>query len=374
MCDYFTILKRYTPFITEDFERIYQCDGRSVSLKVLIEDQLGKTISAEEPDMGVICEAMGQYISSFPAPATYKQVLWEKMKLWLERIADDLGQQEEYEMFLEDFEPPVSDDPIIHVIKALHNRDGITREDIARELCESERNAKNILNRLDASLTDGHRGNIVRIAGQEVSVCIESEDRVDTRRGDTPVRKRYFHTPNTVNPIFLQENIMQVGTLLKSLAQSYYTDEGYENEIVLGIALDIWLQLSEYAKERISSFFVAGDKKLSGLIRDVENRVEEGSGGFMTEKEMLHEMMANGTERLEDLLIDAWKTGRKVDIQIELDGEVKLFENVVISSDNGRSFYIKDIISYEMKRKDGRSGNKARFFTVSDVISIEWPM
>lgn len=98
----------------------------------------------------------------------------------------------------------------------------------------------------------------------------------------------YYRTPNTVHPLVLLENQMQIGTLLKVLANSYYADE---SAVCYSIGLDIWYQLSEYSRNRVKAVFAIDDQNLQDFIEELEDTVPDSDGNkFQTERNMFEEI------------------------------------------------------------------------------------
>ena len=232
-----------------------------------------------------IARAMIAYLSSYPASFSFKQQTKKQFSLWLEKIEkkyaiNDVKVPEEL-----DAENDKSDTGIV-MLKALHSRKGITKEKLRCELGDiSARAVQKNLRKISPSLYEGNSADIEEtympfyIGGQPIHAKI----RVRVKDEDKE-KKKYYDTPNTVHPIILQENLMQVGVLLKSLCINFCDNE---SDISLNIALDIWSQLSDYAKARIESKFARIDKDMQFFIELLKDSSPDNRACiFQTEREM----------------------------------------------------------------------------------------
>lgn len=272
------------------------------------------------PCIEEIAGAMTKYLDSFPAPFSYKQHLRMKFHEWI----TDIQNQYNYklgEAYLVDLKAPSGEkDTAVAMLKELHAREGVTREDLSERLGINPRAVQKDLRKLDKDLYRGDKpvgeGEYVPfyIGGQEVSVHIDEIS--SNEKGD---RKKRFRTLNTVHPIVLQENLMEVGVLLKALSNKYFASE---SQISRRIALNIWYQLSDYAKDRIKKFIAEDDPDLKDLIAELEDDTPDQRmvTGFNTEREMLNLIEEEGY----DLSFDEYRMYlRKRGIIPEtMDGEV----------------------------------------------------
>ena len=157
-----------------------------------------------------------------------------------------------------------------------------------------------------------------QIGGQPVDVKIRSF------RAPGEKEKRY-QTVNTLHPLVLQENMLQVGVLLTSLA--HHWEEG-ESDSAFVIALDIWYQLSEYGKSRVRTVFARDDDILSRLVEEMDRCApDEELAGFMTERQMVENYGA-GIE--ETLLFYLKSNDRTCHLELESDQGIVILDRVRI--------------------------------------------
>ena len=95
-----------------------------------------------------IVSAIGEYILRHHAPVSAKQRLYADLYALCKQIAQQRG-IENYEAYLDVLPEPVSDDITIALIKALHDRDGITKEEFARLHTVDPRTIQNRIQALD---------------------------------------------------------------------------------------------------------------------------------------------------------------------------------------------------------------------------------
>ena len=81
-----------------------------------------------------------------------------------------------------------------------------------------------------------------------------------------------YYTQDTISPIFLPANISQLKTLLKGL---YYESRMNRDPFAMTLAIDIWSQLSEYAKERIKKYYGRPDKNFNEFLSLVDSKSED---------------------------------------------------------------------------------------------------
>ena len=202
------------------------------------------------PCIKAIAKAMMNYLECYPAPFSYKQHLRRKFYEWITVIQHQYN-FELSEAHLEGFVVPSGEkDTAVAMLKELHARDGLTRDELS-------------------------------IGGQEVSVKID--EILSDDKGD---KKKRFRTLNTVHPIVLQENLMEAGILLQSLSRNYFASG---SQISRRIALNIWYQLSDYAQDRIKKYIAVDDPDLKDLIAEFEDDTPDQrmAEGFNSEREML---------------------------------------------------------------------------------------
>lgn len=261
------------------------------------------------PCAEAIAKALNDYAAAFPAPFSYKQTLRRKFYSWITIIQRRYNVTVDESFFSELKTPTAEKDTAIALVKELHAREGVSREELSKRLGINQRAVQKDLRKLDRELYEGSKrpgeGEYVPfyIGGQEVSVKVE-----DVKSGEKGDRKKYFRTLNTLHPIVLQENLMEAGILLQALAKHYYN---YESEISRRIAVDIWCQLSDYAKERIRRFIAQDDPELTDLIMELEDDapVAQMAAAFSTEREMVEDMELEGTMSDEEYQLFLMKRG-----------------------------------------------------------------
>jgi hypothetical protein len=221
----------------------------------------------------VIVDTVSAYLYAYCGPASAKQLIYKS----LFELCKALGAQHnipEYSMYLEDLSEPVETDIIISIIKELHNRKGITKA----ELCAKYKvHPKTIQNHIHI-LSGKQSSNPLRIGGFAVHIPVEHHKSNSRKR-----ENRRYYAPNTLNPVVLQMNTIQVATLL----QSFHCNNQHGNIIPLDMAIDVWSQLSDYTKTRIRDVFCSKDPDFSNFIKQVDAESQSLSYQFMNEADML---------------------------------------------------------------------------------------
>lgn len=78
---------------------------------------------------------------------------------------------------------------------------------------------------------------------------------------------------------------MQAGTLIQALARNY-TEHDNDTSYILG--LDIWSQLTEYARAKIRDYFAYGDPVVRAYIRELDGSCPDmETAAFQTERDMI---------------------------------------------------------------------------------------
>ena len=232
----------------------------------------------------ILTEALSTYLLKYPASASAKQRLYQHVFAWCEDMGDQF-RIPNYEMYLSDIPQPIERDLTISLIKDLHAREGITKDELVEKYEVSEKTIQVSLRQLSGE----SKYQPLRLGGQTVSVPVAHKE--EKRRTD----KRKFYTPNTLSPVVLQLNIMQVEALLKSLQLNYSDD----HNIPFDLAVDVWGQLSDYAKERIGEIFSSKDPDLSEFLEDVNREAQSNEYRFMTESEMLMDLDLRVSEQID---------------------------------------------------------------------------
>ena len=269
-----------------------------------------------------IAEAMAEYLEPFPASFSYKQKTRAVFYQWLMEIQKRYDIVAAEEVIPDDLDPrkcPSEQDTAVAMVKRLQNRGGVSREDLAIELGITPRAVQKNLRKLDRNLYEGTKldenASYVpfRIGGQPVHVRITSKEREKNRK--------YYRTVNTMHPIVLQENVLQVATLLQALFRNTCETE---SEISRFIAIDIWFQLTDYAKRKVRTYFdfEIDHYPFSEFLDELEAVVPDGgtAGGFLTEREMIRDARFDSMSTDETLRM-VMKAGRLCNIEIERPGE-----------------------------------------------------
>ena len=231
-----------------------------------------------------VARGMVAYLESYPAVFSFKQQAKENFVAWLKKMSQMYAVAD----------APIPDELVIGtkeldtgvaMIKLLHAREGVTYEELKRGLGGiSERAIQKDLIKISPSLYSGGGKPDVpfRIGGQPLLADVVLVD-----RNETSAEKKRFRTLNSVHPLVLQENIMQLATLLKALAAQYFDQEDDVSRI---IAVDIWSQMSPYARKKIIDFYSFNDLKLADFIFEIDDPCPDDHGVFHTEKELLQEI------------------------------------------------------------------------------------
>ena len=339
------MLRETNPYKRDVSEISYQLQGKNKSLLDIVEHKLSKhrggarNYSKENRFIAyhAISEAMEDYLDEYRSSFSFKQNVRRKFHFWLKSI------QKQYD--LDCVETPFEEDvksneqnTCIAMLKALHSREGVSEDEFPGI---KPRSVRQNLRKLSPELYKGEKENIqaepeyvpFRIGGQPVTVDVK----IKKRKND---KKQYYYTPNTVHPIVLQENLMQVGALLKALCNSYYNSKS-ESELGLLIAIDIWSQLSDYAKEKMRNFYAVHDQEFQGFIEILDDECpDDHASTYRTEREMAE------TEGLsiEDRLIYLFKvSGRTANIVISLNGKQTTITNVTVKNVGSDSVIVTDV-------------------------------
>lgn len=229
----------------------------------------------------VISGAMDEYINGYPASFSFRQRTKRNFKKWLERIisaynltgirvSDELKSDET--------------DTGIAMLKLLHARDGVTYEDFRKELGITDRAIHKNLVKLSPSLYTREtplpeQYSPLRLGGQPLLADIELVDETEIS-----LKEKRFRTLNSIHPLVLQENIVQLATLLKALCYQYYDRS---DEVGVLIAIDIWSQMSEYARMKIKNYYAFDNPDLTDFIVMLEDECpDDHASKYRTEKEM----------------------------------------------------------------------------------------
>lgn len=290
-----------------------------------------------------IAEAMVLYFEEFGASYSFKLKTKKKFCKWLETI------QKKYQLGKIDIPSDLKikndeEDFGIALVKALHPRKGITKEKLQEKLhTKDPRSIQKNLRRLSPDLYEGTEMGEgyapLCVGGQPMSVKVKVEKREKN--------KRYYYTPNTLHPIVLQENLLQVEILLRSLSLSF---DQYNSTISYYMAIDIWSQLSDYAREKIIKDFEYEEdihKEFINYISD--DTPDDHTCSFKSQREMIDDIS------ISDILRDVEKVpDRKCTIRYKHKNgtrfcleDVKIerlnhMEYVAISKDGDKHIFQED--------------------------------
>ena len=259
-----------------------------------------------------IANGMGDYVRRYPAPPSYKQRLWDSCDSWIRRIADKLG-VEAGTAFEDELPRPVARDLGVDLIKALHDENGKTKEELAEKLNVGIKTIQTELRALDPSLQkSGPMIRALRIAGQEMHPKIEvkSEARADNPRAV----ERKFYMKNRLHPIALQLNTQEAATLLLSL---FRMNEDTGSLLSREMAIDVWCQLSDYGQRRIQEKYGVKDQEFSAFLDEIKE--ELGANRlvtFHTEEQQRDDNMS-----LDELVMSSFKTGDACRIVLKQGGK-----------------------------------------------------
>lgn len=203
-----------------------------------------------------ISEAFYKYYENFNSYSyAHKNLVKQQLYNWQEDIKRKFNINNVE--LIKELEPGRDDlDKSIALIKLLHDRDGISVTTMSEKLDISTRAVQKGLKKLSG---EGDENVLVHIGGQPVQIKLDIKD--DTR---PPLYK----TENTLHPLVLQENLMQAADLLEALADSYIEKE---RVISLVNAINVWTQLSDYAKNRIKIFYALFNANLKEFIELIES-------------------------------------------------------------------------------------------------------
>ena len=324
----YEMLQSTSPYQKSIDEFVYENEGQQIKLVDLVDSCLENSRSGYRKlstknyaeAYNAIAEAMVLYFEDFGSLYSFRQKTKKKFSEWLKAI------QEKYQIGEFDLPPELvikngEEDTGIAMVKALHSRNGLTKEELQDILgAKTTRSIQKNLRKLSPDLYEGDdmgdEYDSFRIGGQPMTV------KVRMREGEN--NKRYYNTPNTLHPIVLQENLLQVEILLRSLSLSF---DRYNSTISYYMALDIWSQLSEYAKEKIKKDFEYEDDIHLEFISYIDDDTPDNHTClFKTQREMIEQIDAS----ISDILRDAEKVpNRRCAIRYK--------------DEDGNRFYLEDV-------------------------------
>lgn len=274
------------------------------------------TAVSDTERIDLFSEGMNEFLYSYPAPAIYKQDIRRTFLHWLKVIdlRQDLGiGGEDMEQRLIEM---AATDTGVALLKSLHDRNGKSKAEIGKEIGIGEKAVQTDLRKLcpDLIKEDGRTPPPMRLGGQALYADIRVAKRKSA--GDGSGAEKRFFTPDTVHPVVLQMNMMQVGCLLRSLCHAYSSEI---TRVSLQLAVDVWMQLSDYGKNRVREVFVPQDDALGPFIEKLEG-IASGNEllAFLSEEEMRQD---EENANLADRLLLAYKGGMKCDVQYRIREE-----------------------------------------------------
>lgn len=289
----YEMLRKTNPYKKDVSEIAYHLGEEKKSLLDIVANNLaiyrGGERAYSKNNFSIVYEeissAMVEYLEEFRSSFSFKQRTLEKFYNWLKDIRKQYH-LDEVSLAEQDLDAKLCEKDIcIAMLKELHARDGVSKKDLYTKLGEHPRSIQKNLRKLSPDLYRGEKENIsdeaeyvpFQIGGQPVTAKIK----IKKHKGD---RSPYFYTPNTIHPIVLQENLMQVGTLLQSLCRNYYD---FESSISIVIATDIWSQLSEYAKEKIKNIYTVQDQDFQEFVEILDDECpDDYASSYRTEREI----------------------------------------------------------------------------------------
>lgn len=252
-----------------------------------------------------IAAAMVVYLESYPAVFSFKQQTKELFRNWLIKIRQAYAiadTTEPAELMIGTKER----DTGIAMLRLLHARSGVTYEEIEHSFGGNigRRAIQKDFVKISPSLYtgDGEPDVPFRLGGQPLLANIELVDPAETR-----AEYKRFRTLNSVHPLVLLENIMQLATLLKALSHQYYDQADDVSRI---IAVDIWSQMSKYARAKIIDYYTFDDVVLEDFIFEINNPCpDDHACVYHTEKELLQEIEMPIDQALPYLMKVSGRTG-----------------------------------------------------------------
>ena len=326
----------------------YKTKNGEKSLILLVKDELAGGRRSRDKVNGerinnkkcflAIQNAMADYVSSYPAPASFKKRVRLRFAKWLQDIARKYGiPDEQVDEALDDAGlrlKPGERDTVIDTVKALHSREGITKEELSAQLGISQRAVLKNLCKLDPGLREKQAGpepEPFYLGGQSVRVKISPVLLKDEQIKAGQSKKRFI-TKNTMNPILLQENLMETVTLLQALSDLYDRQESW---ISSRIATDIWSQLSEYTRTRIIDVFCRNDSSFADFVEMINDEVPDDHMGAFYETERDMAEGKNDISDFEKLVFYAKVGSRRCYLKLQLDDGTRIFESVRIEHISG---------------------------------------
>lgn len=291
-----------------------------------------------------ITSGMESYIYSYPTPAYFKQKIWEKMLGCLTALNEQYSFVPEAEV-AESIIKPCSAEPVPELLKALHDVEGTSYTGLSEALGISVSQVKNYISVLDTQSQRKQRSAApARFAGQVVKL------KVDDIYGQDPDgnRVKKFWAKNTLHPIALQLNVSQVGALLTGLCKNYFEEESI---ISSQLALDLWVQLSEYGRRRIKEVYGARDPDLNDFLAILDDEMQEDSIPIFVDEDKLLEKKDLS---LGEIMLLTSKGNKVCDIDYVENGVAKRLCDRKIEWDDDGFYIVPDEKNRVLQNKKGR--------------------
>lgn len=248
------------------------------------------------------------------SPYPYRrQVYWNLFQQWLVQLGSYFN--------IIDFpdpdwaEKPILEEPAVTLLKALHARAGVTKAELCDKLHVSDRTVQDMLRAVSPALREKNAPEAakrtLRFGGQQIRGEIECK-----KNAHEPWR---FSMTNTIHPIAVQWNVMQVYEVLFSLYDSY--NKGLD--LCRTAADDIYAQLSDYVKERIH-VVAADDSHFLNFLKDLEAD-PYAERLFMTEREMIRQKEVAENLSVEEAARFAVKGLRRCNVHYQKKGSGQEF-------------------------------------------------
>ena len=295
---------------------IYGDNGSKISIKVCVDsypDDCYCDTNSPRYVLDTIIEIFNNYVISMPSPVRYKQRVSDMLCEWAQQISVKLNIND-YDVsgqMMEQYVPDLT----VELIKSLHfnpedNDRGVTKQEIRDRYGISKRSIESYFSRLSGK----DKKNPLRIAGQTVTTHVDAIE-------VTGMASKYY-THDTISPVFLPTNISQLKTLLKGL---YYESRMNRDPFAMTLAIDIWSQLSEYAKERIKKYYGQPDRHFNEFLNLVDSKSQDIFISYREESAYADDMAAS--ENFMNILGYIEKHGYSCSIYF-VDETVDALENV----------------------------------------------
>lgn len=280
-----------------------------------------------------IIYAMIFYLEDYPASFSFKQQTRELFITWVKKI------QKKYSIKNDDaskkLKPITAEkDTGVAMLKVLHPRKGVTYKDIEAQLDVGLRTIQKSLVKISPSLYDGPKVAYppFRLGGQPLYANITLVKKEENEKTED----KRFITKNTVHPLVLQENLPQLATLLKALAHQFWD---YEDDKTRIIGIDIWSQMSVYARNKIIDYYAFNDKDLESFVKIISNTCPDDHAClFYTEKEMMKNLEIELP--LDDAISHLMKVeGRKGIIILNSEEQIEVCQIDPKISNEGEKYY-----------------------------------